>query len=260
MDYASIIGVMGALFFVSFGIVTGGGELVAYLDLASVFITIGGSTMATFASHPFRVFIRIITVFKIAIFYKPLDPAQTILTLLSFSEKARREGLLALEDDLEETPDAFMRSGIQLVVDGTEPELVKNIMQGELDSIDERHNKYRQMFADLGEFAPAFGMIGTLIGLIVMMKNLGGDMTAVGRGMAAALITTLYGAILANSVYIPISNKLEKINDAEIAIKEIVIEGTLSIQSGDNPRILQQKLVSYFPADVRAKIEEQIGE
>ena len=108
--------------------------------------------------------------------------------------------------------------------------------------------------------APAFGMIGTLIGLIVMMKNLGGDMTAIGRGMAAALLTTLYGAVLANSVYIPIGNKLEKINAAEITIKEIVVEGTLSIQSGDNPRILQQKLVSFFPPKVRDKISEQIGE
>ena len=129
-----------------------------------------------------------------------------------------------------------------------------------MQDIDNRHQNGKALFSDLGDMAPAFGMIGTLIGLIVMMKNLGGDMTAIGRGMAAALLTTLYGAVLANSVYIPIGNKLEKINAAEITIKEIVVEGTLSIQSGDNPRILQQKLVSFFPPKVRDKISEQIGE
>ena len=188
------------------------------------------------------------------------DPAKTILTLLSFSEKARREGLLALEDDIEETPDSFLRLGIQLVVDGTEPEIVRNIMQAELQAIDKRHQSFIRIYEDLALLSPAFGLIGTLIGLIVMMTNLGGDPNAIGRGMAAAILTTLYGSILANCLFTPISKKLERNNEIEINMKEIIIEGTLSIQSGDNPRILQQKLLSYFDVKVRNNIQNQVGD
>jgi len=260
MDLATVVGLAGAMLMVVFGIITGGGDPVSYLDIPSVIITIGGSFFATMTSHPLAATKKVIVLFKVAIRGISGDPAQTILTLLSFSEKARREGLLALEDDLEEVTDKFMKGGVQLVVDGTEPELVKNIMNAELEALDKRHNVYKKVLDDFASLCPAFGMIGTLIGLIVMMKSLGGDPSAIGRGMAAALLTTLYGAVLANGVFIPVANKLDKINQAEISMKEIVIEGTLSIQAGDNPRILQQKLTSYFAPDVRAKITEQIGE
>jgi chemotaxis protein MotA len=260
MDLATVVGVIGSFFFVAFGIVTGGGSLMSYVSISSVLITIGGSVFATIAAQPIDSLRKATAVFSIIFNWKKIDPAQTILTLLSFSEKARREGLLALEDDLEEVSDLFLKSGVQLVVDGTEPELVKSIMTAELDSIDNRHGQYRKLADDMAELCPAFGMIGTLIGLIVMMNALGGDASAIGAGMATALLTTLYGAVLANGFFLPAAKKLEMINNQEISMKEIVIEGTLSIQAGDNPRILQQKLTSYFPPEVRKKITEQIGE
>lgn len=260
MDLASLIGIAGAVGMVAFGIVAGGGSIIDYIDIASVIITLFGSLLATMGAHPLD---RITGMMKVVtiVFSRPkLDPTQTILTLLSFSEKARREGILALEESLEEVNDPFLRKGVQLVVDGTEPEMVKAIMTAELDALDTRHAAGRKLVEDWAEFAPAFGMIGTLIGLIVMMKALGGDPSAIGRGMAAALLTTLYGAILANAVLIPMGKKLEVANTEEVLMKEITIEGTLSIQAGDNPRMLQEKLTSYFPPALRNKIKESIGE
>ena len=245
---------------IALGIATGGGNILSYLNTTSVFITVGGAFLATLASNPWSHIRRSFSAIQIAFTRRKTDPIQTILTLLSFSEKARREGLLALEDDLEDVQDKFLQSAIRLVVDGAEPDLIKNIMTTELDSIDRRHESARKVFEDLAALSPAFGMIGTLIGLVVMMKNLGGDASAIGRGMAAALITTLYGSIMANAVFIPIAGKLERDNDMEMMMREMVIEGTLSIQAGDNPRILQQKLASYFPENIRRQINEHIGE
>jgi chemotaxis protein MotA len=179
--------------------------------------------------------------------------------IVTFSEKARREGLLALEDDLDELDDEFLRKGIQLVVDGTDPEIIRNIMETELNHMESRHATGIKVFEDWGIFAPAFGMIGTLIGLILMLANIE-DKSAIGPGMSTALITTLYGAILANLVFIPVANKLTTVNNQEILIREIMIEGTLSIQSGDNPRIVKEKLVSFLPPEVRAQVEEETGE
>jgi chemotaxis protein MotA len=179
--------------------------------------------------------------------------------IVTFSEKARREGLLALEDDLDELEDEFLRKGIQLVVDGTDPEIIRNIMETELNHMQSRHLDGIKIFEDWGALAPAFGMIGTLIGLIIMLANIE-DKSAIGPGMSTALITTLYGAILGNLVFIPIANKLSWVNNQEVLLREIMIEGTLSIQSGDNPRIVKEKLISFLPPEIRAQVEEEAGE
>jgi chemotaxis protein MotA len=172
-----------------------------------------------------------------------------IVTLVSFSEKARREGLLSLEDDLEELDDEFLKKGLQLVVDGTDPELVRRIMESELEAQEDRHNMNRKIFEDLGAITPAFGMIGTLIGLIQMLGNLE-DKSAIGPGMSAALITTLYGSFGANLIYIPLASKLVLRGQEESVMKRVMIEGTISIQSGDNPRIVRDKLAAFLkPAD-----------
>lgn len=260
MDLTSIIGLVGSLSMIVIGIFIGGGNPMNYFHLPSIVITIGGATFATIASNRMDNVKKFIDVIKTVFINRKIDPIQVILTLLSFSEKARREGLLALEDDLEEVNDTFFRFGIQLVIDGAEPELVKNIMSSELEALDTRHETMRKMLEDMAIFSPAFGMIGTLIGLIIMLKHIGGDPASIGRGMSAALLTTFYGAILANGIFVPISAKLQKNHTVEIMMREIIVEGTLSIQAGDNPRILQQKLMSYFPPDIRDKIDEQIGE
>jgi chemotaxis protein MotA len=262
MDIATLGGIAIGLFTLIVGIIiTGGmGSFRVFISISSVFITIGGSFAAVLASNTLSRTFGLMKVMRNALRIQSFEPGRIISMIVTFSEKARREGLLALEDDLDELDDDFLRKGIQLVVDGTDPEIIRNIMDTELNNMQTRHEQGIKIFEDWGGFAPAFGMIGTLIGLIVMLQNLGGDQSAIGSGMSAALITTLYGAVFANAVLIPIANKLSYVNDQEVLIREIMIEGTLSIQSGDNPRIVKEKLVSFLPPEIRAMVEEETGE
>ena len=262
MDIATMGGIAIGLFTLIVGIViTGGiGSFRVFISISSVFITIGGSFAAVMASNTLARTFGLMKVLRNALRTQVFEPGRIISMIVTFSEKARREGLLALEDDLDELEDYFLRKGIQLVVDGTDPEIIRNIMETELNNMQTRHEQGIKIFEDWGLFAPAFGMIGTLIGLIIMLQNLGGDQTAIGSGMSAALITALYGVVLANTVLIPIANKLIYVNEQEILIRDIMIEGTLSIQSGDNPRIVKEKLVSFLPPEIRAQVEEETGE
>ena len=261
MDIATIGGLAIGFFVIIVGIVvTGGvGGLFGFISIASVFITIGGSFAAIMVSNTMAKTLGLMKVAMNAIRAKPIETGRVIAMIVTFSEKARREGLLALEDDLDELEDDFLRKGIQLVVDGTDPEIIRNIMETELNHMINRHQEGIKIFEDWGTLAPAFGMTGTLIGLILMLANIE-DKSAIGPGMSTALITTLYGVILANLVFIPIANKLTYVNNQEILLREIMIEGTLSIQSGDNPRIVKEKLVSYLTPEVRAQVEEEAGE
>jgi len=261
MDLATIGGIGIGFFVLIVGIVIAGGMtgLFGFISISSVFITIGGSFAAIMVSNTMARTFGLLKVAMNAVRIRPLEAGRIISMIVTFSEKARREGLLALEDDLDELEDEFLRKGIQLVVDGTDPEIIRNIMETELNNMQTRHQQGIKIFEDWGIFAPAFGMIGTLIGLILMLANIE-DKSAIGPGMSTALITTLYGAVLANLVFIPVANKLSYVNDQEILTREIMIEGTLSIQSGDNPRIVKEKLISFLPPDIRVQVEEETGE
>jgi chemotaxis protein MotA len=261
MDLATIGGIGIGFFVLILGIVIAGGVtgLFGFISVASVFITLGGSFAAIMVSNTMARTFGLMKVAMNAVRIRPLEAGRIISMIVTFSEKARREGLLALEDDLDELEDEFLRKGIQLVVDGTDPEIIRNIMETELNNMQTRHQQGIKIFEDWGIFAPAFGMIGTLIGLILMLANIE-DKSAIGPGMSTALITTLYGAVVANLVFIPIANKLTYVNDQEILTREIMIEGTLSIQSGDNPRIVKEKLISFLPPEIRMQVEEETGE
>ncbi|MDY6934251.1 MAG: motility protein A [Spirochaetota bacterium] len=259
MDIGTIGGLIGGFVFIALGIVFAKGNPAMFIDPASVMITIGGSFSALCISNPLARILRIWSVARFTFFSPASNPDELIITLVSFSEKARREGLLALEDDLDEVDDPFLRKGIQLVVDGTDPELVRRIMETELENIMSRHDEMRKIFEDWALFAPAFGMIGTLMGLILMLVNIE-DKSAIGPGMSAALITTLYGAIVANLIMQPIANKLELVGNEEVLLKLIMVEGTLSIQSGDNPRIVKDKLISFLEPAKREAISTEVGE
>jgi chemotaxis protein MotA len=241
---------------VALGILIGGANPMLYVDVSSVFITIGGSFAALLVSNPMSRVLGIMRYFNHALNVPNYEEERIISRLVAFSEKARREGLLALEDDLEEVEDEFMRKGIQLVVDGTDPEIIRTILNTELNKIQERHQIGIDLFANWGKLAPAFGMIGTLLGLIAMLGNIE-DKSAIGSGMAQALLTTLYGAFLANLIFIPTSTKLEGRDASETLVKEIMIEGILSIQSGDNPRILEEKLLSFLPPSRREAVRQE---
>jgi len=256
MDLGTIIGLAIGPVMIIMGILVGGAPLLIYVNIPSIFITIGGSLAAVLISNPLARVLGIMRYFGHTLRVPNWEEERIIARLVAFSEKARREGLLALEDDLEEVEDEFLRKGIQLVVDGTDPEIIKNVLNTELNKIQERHSIGIKVFADWGKLAPAWGMIGTLIGLIAMLGNIE-DKSAIGTGMSTALLTTLYGAVMANLVFIPTANKLQDRDDGETLVKEIMIEGILSIQSGDNPRILEEKLLSFLPPDRREAIRQE---
>ncbi|EQA38808.1 transporter, MotA/TolQ/ExbB proton channel family protein [Leptospira inadai serovar Lyme str. 10] len=258
MDIASLIGLGSALVVVAFGILSAGLNPIDIVDIPSVLITFGGATACTIMAVPWQSTLDVGKITRKAFREEKSDLVELIKTLVSFSEKARREGLLALEDDVNELPEEFLRKGITLVVDGTDPELVRNIMETEMGNIATRHAQGKAWWENWGALAPAFGMIGTLIGLVQMLKNLGsGDPSAIGTGMAAALITTLYGSMGANMFAIPIMKKLIRKSEDELLIKQIMIEKTLSIQSGDNPRIVKDKLASFLPPSERGVLKEE---
>jgi chemotaxis protein MotA len=259
MDLATILGLIIGFVNLILGVIFAKGNPLLFWDIPSVFITIGGSFCSLVISNPFSKILGLWRVARHAFFPPTYNPNELIITLVSFSEKARREGLLALEDDLDELDDQFLRKGIQLVVDGTDPELVRRIMETELENIQVRHDEGKKLFDDWATYAPAFGMIGTLLGLVLMLVNIE-DKSAIGPGMSAALITTFYGAIMAYLVFYPISSKLSYLNSQEMLMKLIMIEGTLSIQSGDNPRIVKDKLVSFLDPKLRAAITSEVGD
>jgi len=166
--------------------------------------------------------------------------------LVKYAEIARRDGILALENVTSKISDPFLISGIQMAVDGTDPDLIETIMSNDLEAVQSRHAEGKALFDNAGKYAPAFGMIGTLIGLVVMLRNMS-DPSAIGPAMAVALITTFYGALVANVFALPMAEKLALRSREEILLKQIIIKGVMSIQSGDNPRIVEQKLRTFLP-------------
>lgn len=255
MDIASIIGLVGGsiLLLISMAITPTG--LGIFYDTNSFIIVLGGSVAAMFISSPMQRIKKVGVWTRIVLSSKTYDSQGIIRTLVEFSEKARKEGLLSLDDSLDQVKDDFLRSGMRLVVDGTDPEIIRTILYNNLSQMEARHQEGINFLGTWAFMAPAFGMLGTLIGLISLMGNLE-DKSALGASMAVALITTLYGSVLANLFLIPMKNKLEDKSQAEVNQKEIIIEGILSIQAGDNPRILEQKLLTFVSPSEKKNILE----
>jgi chemotaxis protein MotA len=255
MDLTTIIGIVAASAVVLMSIVSSG-SIWSFVDVPSIWCTFGGTICVVILCYPLNELVLFFPVLKKAFFTKTPPVGETIATLVSFAERARREGILALERHMEEIEDEFLGKGIQLAVDGTEPELMRSILTTELDYLAKRHATGQSILNTIAFFGPAFGMIGTLIGLVIMLQNMS-DPALIGPGMATAIITTFYGAILANVFAIPLMNKLKRRTDEEVLIKEMMIEGILSIQSGDNPRIVEQKLTSFISPKLRRAIVEK---
>ncbi len=254
MDKATVIGMVAAFAVVIYGMVIGG-SLSPFWDPSSVFITIGGTITATLMSYRLSTFLDVLKIAKNAFATKEGDIGETVQTLVRFADRARREGLLALDEDANHLKDPFMQKGIRLVVDGTTQDLVKSILETELLFVSDRHKTGQAVFESMGAYAPAFGMIGTLIGLVQMLVALD-DPEKIGPGMAVALVTTFYGSVLSNMVFLPIATKLKIRNSREVFIKEAIIEGVLSIQAGDNPRVVQEKLKSFLSPKERLMLEK----
>ena len=264
LDIASLVGIIVGVVMVILGIMTSGGinTIGNFLDVPSFFITFGGSLSAVLTAGKIADFTGGLQSIKLAFQEKVLDPGQVIHSIIDLSNIARKEGLLALEEAASGIEDEFLKKGIMLVVDGTDPDLVRGILETDLTCVEDRHKKTISFWEKWGEMGPAWGMIGTLIGLINMLKLLD-DPSSIGPNMAVALITTMYGSLLANWISIPIATKLRANNRKEIAVKEIVCEGILSIQAGENPRVIEEKLKSFLaPADRNKLMDngEQGGE
>lgn len=256
MDLASIIGLVGCVIVVFFGIVSGNQGMAAlgnFYDLPSIFITIGGTFFCIMISYSMKDFFGGFKAFKNAIKTKKTNDVQTISNIIDLSNIARKEGLLALEEAANNLEDEFMKKGVLLIVDGTDPELVRAIMETELSCIEGRHKQVIGFYQNIASMGPAWGMIGTLIGLVNMLKELS-DIASVGPNMAVALLTTLYGSLIANWICIPIAGKLDYNNGVEVMLKEVMIEGLLSIQAGENPRVIEEKLKSFLSPAQRKSI------
>jgi len=253
MDIATIVGFIAAVTCLMVGI---GSNLPSMIDPPSMIIVVGGTLAATLIANPLPEVIGLIGVIKCAVLTNVPMPTEIIERIVGFAETARREGILSLEAAIEEGDDPFLSTGVRLAVDGTEPDLIMDILETELQFVEERHKEGQEIIANMGNAAPAFGMIGTLIGLVIMLKNMD-DPAAIGPGMAIALLTTMYGAILANIIFGPISAKLKRYSSKEILAKRMIIEGIMSIQSGDNPRIVEHKLSVFLSPKVRPNSEEE---
>lgn len=253
MDLTTVVGFGAGAFCIVVSIMMVG-SLGSFWDIPSVFIVLGGTIASTLISYRGKALKNLKTIYSKAFKKADLDLNKDIETIISISNVARREGLLALEDMLEQVDNPFLKKGIMLIVDGTDTELIKNILETEVYFIQSRHSEGQAMINSMAAYAPAYGMIGTLIGLIIMLENLS-DPDALGPGMAAALITTFYGVVLANLVFTPISKKLKAQSDAEALQKELYIEGLLSIQEGENPRIIRDKLNAFIARRELGKVE-----
>jgi chemotaxis protein MotA len=255
MDLLTIIGLFTGAGLIIWAIIIGGSALM-FISAQSAMIVLGGTLAATLINYSLTQLKNLPNLFKVVFQDKEMDSGDTIDLLVDFAEKARREGLLALEQDATDLDDDFLQKGIQLVVDGTDPELVRNILETKLTFLEERHREGQGIFKTMGEFAPAFGMIGTLIGLIQMLSTLQ-DPSGIGQGMAVALITTLYGTMLANLFFLPMAGKLKISSQEEVLMKEVMIEGILSIQAGENPRIVREKLEAFLATENNKDSEEE---
>jgi chemotaxis protein MotA len=228
----------------------GKSDLSTFLDGSSVAIVLGGSLAAAMISFPLGNLLGVLRVVKNAFFAKTHNANVLIKDMVSYAEVARRDGILSLENIANDIEDPFIVGGIRMAVDGTDPELIQQIMESELESVAARHEAGRALFENIGKYAPAFGMIGTLIGLVIMLQNMA-DPDSIGPAMAIALLTTLYGMLLANLIALPLADKLGNRSRDELILKEIVILGVMAIQSGDNPRVVEQKLKSFLPHRLR---------
>lgn len=254
MDLATLTGLILGYGFVVYAIASQPGAMF-FFDFGSALIVFGGTIGALFMNFPMENMLSSSKVFMKAMLHREPTMQESITTLVEISEKARREGILAIESMLPEIPDDFLKNGIRLAVDGTDPETIQAIMAIELKSQGSRHSDGGYLFMQLAAYGPAFGMIGTLIGLIQMLQAMD-DPSKIGIGMATALITTFYGSMIANLIGIPIAGKLALRAKAEKARKSMIVEGILAIQSGDNPRIVADRLNTFLPPSQRRTEEK----
>lgn len=259
MDLATIGGLILAWGSVISLIYIEGGNLQSLWNFGAMVLVVGGTIGATIIGSKLEDILNLPRVVLKSIQTKQVQTGRTIGLLVELSRTVRKEGLLSLERASESIQDAFFKKAIQIVVDGLDAEQVRNILETDLDLLEERHKRSQKIFATLGGFAPTLGIIGTVLGLVHMLANISSPDT-MGPAIAAAFIATLYGVSTANLLYLPIGNKLKRCSEEETLERRIVLEGIISIQAGDNPRILEEKLLSFLPPGLRLEVAKQLQE
>ncbi len=249
MDIATIIGIVSAFALVLLSISLGSG-LGTFFSIPSLMIVMGGTMGATMVQHPMKEIFGVFRVVRHVFFTKVWSGSEIIPTFIDLSNKSRKEGILALESELDNIGDDFLSKGLQLAIDGMEPEAIREILETELENLEERHRNGAEIMNTMATYFPAMGMIGTLIGLVQMLQTMD-DPSTIGPAMALALLTTFYGAVCANLICIPMAGKLRKRSKEEVAVKDMVICGVMSIANGDNPRIIEQKLHAFVAPSAR---------
>lgn len=255
MDLASVIGMVlafGAVLFSMFH--ASEGHLEAYFKPPEILLVVGGSLGACLLSMPLHTVTGVANYVKKWLFAKHSHIEHTITEMVQYAETARRDGVLALETVAREAPDPFLRRGLQLTIDGTDPEIIERILRIEIDSMIERHKHGKHFFGTMAKFGPGFGLMATLIAQVAMFRHLDGDAAVIGSALAIALTGTLYGCMLQNLVAGPISEKLAMRSHEEAFAKEIVLQGVLSIQAGNNPRVVEMQLLSFLSSKQQASL------
>ena len=258
MDLGILFGFLGTWVLVAWALMASG-DITMFVDVPALILVVGASGTVVLYATPMYYVKQVMAIAKKGFFYQAAPVEKLIQEMVRFAEIARRDGILSLENSTKDIKDEFIVSGIQMAVDGTDPELIEQIMTNELDNLIERHDYGKGIFDTIGKYAPAFGMIGTLVGLVIMLKNMD-DPAAIGPGMAVALLTTLYGALIANAVALPLADRLGRRSAEEVMTKTIIIKGVMAIQSGDNPRVVEQKLRAFLPPAVRGTAEKNEGQ
>lgn len=249
MDIATIVGLVVALGLMLMAIVQGG-PLGIFINIPSGLIVGGGTIGVGLIHYPLSDIMGAAAIAKKTLFNKDESPHALIVQLMEFANKARKEGILSLQGMMDSVEDEFLVKAMQMAVDGQEPETLRAMLNTEVEYLQERHEKGQAIFVSLAGYAPAMGMVGTLIGLVQMLMNMS-DPDSIGPAMAVALLTTLYGAVLANVFFAPMAGKLANRSASETLIKNLVIEGMQSILSGENPRIMEQKLHAFIAPKLR---------
>lgn len=249
MDIGTLVGLIIAWALVIWSMLIGAG-IAPYIDLPSFLIVGGGTAGVVMASVPIPKFIVALKSISKALFYVHQSEQNLISQLVDFAVKARRDGILSLESEEENMKDEFLKKGIRLAVDGTEPEVIKSVLELDFENMIDRHKNNISAVSIFIDIAPAMGMVGTLIGLVAMLLNMS-DPSAIGPAMAVALITTFYGSVFANMIFTPLTIKMGIRSAEEQHLRQIMLVGIMSIQSGENPRVVEQKLNTFLPPSQR---------
>ena len=256
MDIATIVGVIFGFLVVVSAIVVGGGWQ-SFVHIPSLAITMGGMLCATLIHFSLPQFLGIFSVVKKTIVTKVPSPSELIQNMVNFAAINRRDGALALEQEIPKINDLFFVKGMQMLVDGQDPDAIRDLMSLEIDNLRDRHSTGKKILEFMGAAAPAFGMVGTLIGLVQMLKNLSSP-DQIGAGMAVALLTTFYGAFSANLIFIPLAGKLGIYSKAETISMEMIVEGVCSIAQGDNPTTIREKMQAFISQSRREEVKANI--